>query len=115
MNKPDGSTSQGAPKEITQTRHAVPLNLHDRGQTSGANPRDPTPAKTQTTVNQQPAPREPGDDRDRTDDPLLAKQVLSQLSYAPTGAHQTPQKTPRYADVQINKTTIQQDNGPGRI
>ena len=24
-----------------------------------------------------------GDDRDRTDDPLLAKQVLSQLSYAP--------------------------------
>jgi hypothetical protein len=26
-----------------------------------------------------------GDDRDRTDDPLLAKQVLSQLSYAPSG------------------------------
>ena len=26
---------------------------------------------------------ENGDDRDRTDDPLLAKQVLSQLSYAP--------------------------------
>jgi hypothetical protein len=25
-----------------------------------------------------------GDDRDRTDDPLLAKQVLSQLSYAPS-------------------------------
>ena len=29
-----------------------------------------------------------GDDRDRTDDPLLAKQVLSQLSYAPNlGTH----------------------------
>ena len=28
---------------------------------------------------------ENGDDRDRTDDPLLAKQVLSQLSYAPAG------------------------------
>ncbi len=26
-----------------------------------------------------------GDDRDRTGDPLLAKQVLSQLSYAPSG------------------------------
>ena len=25
-----------------------------------------------------------GADRDRTDDPLLAKQVLSQLSYSPT-------------------------------
>ena len=29
------------------------------------------------------AQRNGGDDRDRTDDPLLAKQVLSQLSYAP--------------------------------
>jgi hypothetical protein len=27
-----------------------------------------------------------GDNRDRTDDPLLAKQVLSQLSYAPVTA-----------------------------
>ena len=26
-----------------------------------------------------------GGERDRTDDPLLAKQVLSQLSYTPTG------------------------------
>ena len=25
-----------------------------------------------------------GDERDRTDDPLLAKQVLSQLSYTPS-------------------------------
>ena len=30
-----------------------------------------------------------GDDRDRTDDPLLAKQVLSQLSYAPTDRDQS--------------------------
>ena len=27
-----------------------------------------------------------GDERDRTDDPLLAKQVLSQLSYTPADA-----------------------------
>ena len=27
-----------------------------------------------------------GGERDRTDDPLLAKQVLSQLSYTPVGA-----------------------------
>ncbi|CAN0625865.1 conserved protein of unknown function [Burkholderia multivorans] len=32
-----------------------------------------------------------GGRRDRTDDPLLAKQVLSQLSYAPI------QRRPRYA------------------
>ena len=32
-----------------------------------------------------PCPLSPygGDERDRTDDPLLAKQVLSQLSYTP--------------------------------
>jgi hypothetical protein len=28
-----------------------------------------------------------GRDRDRTGDPLLAKQVLSQLSYSPTSVH----------------------------
>ena len=28
-------------------------------------------------------PKNGGDNRDRTDDPLLAKQVLSQLSYTP--------------------------------
>ncbi len=29
-----------------------------------------------------------GGERDRTDDPLLAKQVLSQLSYTPVSKHQ---------------------------
>ena len=37
-----------------------------------------------------------GDNRDRTDDPLLAKQVLSQLSYTPIfllqGSSNEPQK-----------------------
>ena len=38
-----------------------------------------------------------GDERDRTDDPLLAKQVLSQLSYTPVSitfkkVHNEPQK-----------------------
>ena len=32
-----------------------------------------------------------GDERDRTDDPLLAKQVLSQLSYTPIFGY-APQK-----------------------
>ena len=30
-----------------------------------------------------PSQKSGGDERDRTDDPLLAKQVLSQLSYTP--------------------------------
>ena len=33
-----------------------------------------------------------GDERDRTDDPLLAKQVLSQLSYTPMLGIYAPQK-----------------------
>ena len=41
--------------------------------------RDPGPSDTQEPT----ADAGSGDDRDRTDDPLLAKQVLSQLSYAP--------------------------------
>ena len=36
-----------------------------------------------------------GDDRDRTDDPLLAKQVLSQLSYAPLKHAPEPGTDPR--------------------
>ena len=32
-----------------------------------------------------PGAKTGGADRDRTDDPLLAKQVLSQLSYSPEG------------------------------
>src|SRR5206468_7599142 len=42
----------------------------------------------------EPPPLNPGpchgDGRVRTDDPLLAKQVLSQLSYAPSFSHQQP-------------------------
>src|SRR5277367_6501381 len=41
-------------------------------------PASPDPANAKTGGD---APG--GDDRDRTDDPLLAKQVLSQLSYVP--------------------------------
>ena len=34
-----------------------------------------------------------GDNRDRTDDPLLAKQVLSQLSYTPIAVVKVPLRT----------------------
>ncbi len=34
-------------------------------------------------------PADGGADRDRTDDPLLAKQVLSQLSYSPGSVDRT--------------------------
>ena len=49
---------------------------------------------------------EDGDERDRTVDPLLAKQVLSQLSYAPQamvgqGGFEPP--TPRLSSVCSNQ------------
>ena len=40
-----------------------------------------------------------GSDRDRTDDPLLAKQVLSQLSYAPIPSHPQPSGPRRRAST----------------
>ena len=51
--------------------------------------RNPNGTETQHHPRQQPeyatrTAQRPGGGRDRTDDPLLAKQVLSQLSYAPT-------------------------------
>jgi hypothetical protein len=47
----------------------------------------------------EPARRQPldafgGADRDRTDDPLLAKQVLSQLSYSPTRQREQADRRP---------------------
>ena len=44
-----------------------------------------------------------GDERDRTADPLLAKQVLSQLSYTPLSGH-APQKLNN--DLQVLELTL---------
>ena len=42
-----------------------------------------------------------GDNRDRTDDPLLAKQVLSQLSYTPISEKSGGPKWTRTTDLTI--------------
>ena len=47
--------------------------------------RKPLSARTAGAAAHQSAERIGGGDRNRTDDPLLAKQVLSQLSYTPPG------------------------------
>ena len=44
-----------------------------------------------------------GDERDRTDDPLLAKQVLSQLSYTPIWSR-TPKIKQRFYDFCLELT-----------
>jgi hypothetical protein len=64
-----------------------------------------------------------GDDRDRTGDPLLAKQVLSQLSYAPnletcpTWKPTGPNKITRPVITWPQTPPIRADRigGPGRI
>ncbi len=65
---------------------AAPLPHKERTPPQGA-PKPP-PQRTRPKAatqpgDDQPGGEQPGDDRDRTGDPLLAKQVLSQLSYAP--------------------------------
>ena len=65
-----------------------------------------------------------GDNRDRTDDPLLAKQVLSQLSYAPnpgtTNLEQQDHPIQPTGRKHHRSTHIQTEDGdriggPGRI
>ena len=61
-----------------------------------------------------------GADRDRTDDPLLAKQVLSQLSYSPTipirmvglGRFELP--TSPLSGVRSNQLSYRPQSGPRR-
>src|SRR3989442_13997443 len=48
-----------------------------------------------------------GADRDRTDDPLLAKQVLSQLSYSPG-----PEGRSKKAEVRRQKAEVSGPNPP---
>jgi hypothetical protein len=67
------------------------------------------PLTNQTLTNRNPPTTddwrltsEPGDGRVRTDDPLLAKQVLSQLSYAPVSV------------VGLQSTVAREDNGQRR-
>ena len=59
-----------------------------------------------------------GDDRDRTDDPLLAKQVLSQLSYAPK-ARSVSKRAPAAQDRRAKRAgptpKAARVGGPGRI
>jgi hypothetical protein len=47
----------------------------------------------------------PGDDRDRTDDPLLAKQVLSQLSYAPSPVVSSQSPVVRAVDQHVRSAS----------
>ena len=69
----------------------IQLTMNNTAQAAQGHPHRSLSSATSTStphllsplrVAQRPA-QSSGDDRDRTDDPLLAKQVLSQLSYAP--------------------------------
>ena len=55
-----------------------------------------------------------GADRDRTDDPLLAKQVLSQLSYSPIGAIENPDRR-AYRLANLNPQSEEAVVGLGRF
>jgi hypothetical protein len=73
-----------APKPDSHCQKITPRLLL-REDTNGTNqPQPASPDTCPSPVIPVPSPTiAGGDDRDRTDDPLLAKQVLSQLSYVP--------------------------------
>ena len=82
---PPGSTNGKAGPASSGTRNAdLSSLLRDRPTQLVRRPSSDT--RHQAPVIQTPPPRHHpgGDDRVRTDDPLLAKQVLSQLSYVPS-------------------------------
>ena len=111
------SSSREAPRQTPRHQKCTSKNTSAR----------PTPPHRQTPPDADQSPADPasictiplclapwprhchrggGDDRIRTDDPLLAKQVLSQLSYAPTVRPRASQRT---------ATTEASTGGPGRI
>ena len=70
---------------------------------------------------QRSSPRGNGGDRIRTDDPLLAKQVLYQLSYAPAGQTLSQPHPEGYgrrhratSGGSPSRITAREGNGPGR-
>jgi hypothetical protein len=68
---------------------------HKEGRTAHRDP-DLPPQRCELQGNEPQGNEHPGDGRARTGDPLLAKQVLSQLSYAPSGIPtRTPGSNPR--------------------
>jgi hypothetical protein len=56
-----------------------------------------------------------GADRDRTGDPLLAKQVLSQLSYGPKVRCQIPDGQVSEALIPDTRSLSSEAGGPGKI
>jgi hypothetical protein len=85
-----GPSARPAPRSIMSGKLLIPNGTACLRPPASCEPRAPPPARTRADLVLpvlHPAalqPRAPGGaDRNRTGDPLLAKQVLSQLSYSP--------------------------------
>ena len=77
-----------------RTTHAEPLQTHHQ---PISDIRDTNARPRRDTISAVSHAETDGDDRIRTDDPLLAKQVLSQLSYAPERVMPTAHRTDQTA------------------
>lgn len=86
-----------APTRGTQPHNPIPRPLNPRPRQNGAPHREQTQTQTHDAQahpsHRTHTPGQGGGGRDRTDDPLLAKQVLSQLSYAPQPRTRSPGHT----------------------
>ena len=84
------------PTETSRAHRAHQNLIHNQQRTTSHRPLHAAPPQQECNHTQQPDPKpyplchraqySHGDGRDRTDDLLLAKQALSQLSYIPTGS-----------------------------
>ena len=91
-----------APEDATEPDSQSTKNTTTKPVVRRQTPNNASVTKPLTT---QPQPRSThGDGRVRTDDPLLAKQVLSQLSYAPVSAFSLQSPVVRTDHDQPNRT-----------
>ena len=106
MNMPTRTASQPAGQRSRSSRHTPDSTHHTASRTA------PRPSSGGSSRQN----RENGGDRVRTDDPLLAKQVLFQLSYAPAlrALHPVSQANPTIRPKGISAQQSCNKNGPGR-
>ena len=87
--RPESSCAPRGVPEPDSHNQRTQRTLHPQHATAHRNQEDPNPNPTRDITPTNPGGA-PGGDRDRTDDPLLAKQVLSQLSYTPKSIGPNP-------------------------
>ncbi len=114
MNTVGQTYVRGCAQERTRTYSHVKRSNHTGDETKGFAPELSSHCDKPNHHQQPSAEADGGDDRVRTDDPLLAKQVLSQLSYVP-GTSTKRSLNEAIGSARDDAGPAPESGGPGRI